>query len=318
MKIAIDLMGGEGSGNQNLEACLAYPEPCELVLIGDLCQLDQSSLDELRAKGVQCIPCSSFLSGQESPRALLTDPRQNSLSVALNLLADEYVDAVVSSADTKAIMVLGRSRVGCMQTLRRPAIAKAFQGPKGQFYMLDLGANVRCSPALLQQFARLGSALHNVHKSVSEVGVPRVALLNIGVETGKGTSDVNAALNLIADDARLNCIGFLEPNDLFSGIADVVVCDGYAGNLVLKTIESMATYLRTQLAQLPSDESAFHNLAARIDPDRYNGALFAGLSGVVVKSHGSASVRGFLSAMLQGRDYAQAKLPQICQQLLQG
>ena len=313
MKIAVDLMGGEGSGHRNLRACMEYPAPEELVLVGEQGRLDSTVVDRLRDRGANILFCSKALTGLETPRALLKHASDSSLALAMNLLAEGRADALVSSADTKAIMVLGRSCIGTMQAIRRPAIAKAFQGPKGQFYMLDLGANVRCSPELLQQFARLGGALQGAHQSPSENGAPRVALLNIGSEAGKGTSVVNAAARLIEADHTLHSVGFIEPSELFSGRADVIVCDGYAGNLVLKTIESMASYLRSQLAQLPSIDDELQNLTTRIDPDRYNGALLAGLNGIVVKSHGGASERGFLHALLQGRDYIKGDMQRVCE-----
>ena len=206
--------------------------------------LDLASVKVLRAQGARVPFCSRSLTGLETPRTLLKHSNNTSLSVAMNLLAEGRVSAVVSSADTKAIMVLGRFCIGTMVAIRRPAIAKAFQGPKGQFYMLDLGANVRCSPDLLQQFARFGCALQRAHQTQSKDIAPRVALLNIGTEAGKGTSGVNAAARLIENDHTLHSVGFIEPSELFSGQADVIVCDGYAGNLVLKTIESMAAYLQ--------------------------------------------------------------------------
>ena len=316
VKIAVDLMGGEGSGYRNLQACMDYPVPEELVLVGDPNGLDPASIVRLREQGANVHFCAKALTGSETPRTLLKHASSTSLAVAMNMLAEGHVNAVVSSADTKAMMVLGRSCIGTMDAIRRPAIAKAFQGPKGQFYMLDLGANVRCGPELLQQFARLGGALQGAHQSHSESSAPRVALLNIGSEAGKGTSDVNAAARLIEADQSLHSIGFIEPNELFSGRADVIVCDGYAGNLVLKTIESMASYLRSQLAQLPNIDSELQHLTTRIDPDRYNGALLAGLKGIVVKSHGSASARGFLHALLQGRDYVEWDMQRECEKSL--
>ena len=309
-------MGGAGAGNQNLRACLSYPEPKELVLVGEKGGLEPAPVRELRARGAKVLFCSRSLTGMEPPRTLLKHSTNTSLSVAMNLLTEGRVSAVVSSADTKAIMVLGRYCIGTMAAIRRPAIAKAFQGPNGQFYMLDLGANVRCSPELLQQFARLGCALQRAHQSQSKDIAPRVALLNIGTELGKGTSNVNAAARLIENDHALHSVGFIEPSEMFAGQADVVVCDGYAGNLVLKTIESMATYLRAQLAQLSSVDSELQNLTTRIDPDRYNGALLAGLNGIVVKSHGSASERGFLHAVLQARDYVNWDMQRMCEKSL--
>ena len=164
MKIAIDLMGGEGCGEKNLEGCLAYPYPEELIVIGDLARLDQQKINSLVERGTQLRPCAAALTGNESPRAVLKRSHDTSLAIGMQMLADRKTDALVSSADTKAMMVLGRSVLGTVAGLYRPAIAKAFQGPRGQFYMLDLGANVHCSPHLLRQFGRLGSALQSTHQ----------------------------------------------------------------------------------------------------------------------------------------------------------
>ena len=316
MKIAVDLMGGAGAGNVNLRACCQYPNPEELTLVGLNSQLDPNLVAQLRSRGADFRSCSSVLVGHETPRALLKKSIQTSLAVALDLLAHGDADAVVSSADTKAVMVLGRSQLGTIQTLKRPAIAKAFLGPQGQFYMLDLGANLRCSPELLQQFARLGSALHRSHSRPEHDPTARVGLLNIGTEPGKGTAELNQAANLFRNDSNIYFVGFIEPSDLFAGSADVIVCDGYAGNLVLKTVESMASFLRSQLKLLEANTDQLQSLAAKVDIDRYNGALLAGLAGVVIKSHGSASERGFLHAILQGRDSVRGQLLQACTQAL--
>jgi len=316
VKIAVDLMGGSGAGNENLRACSRYPDPDELILVGLIDQLAPSLVSQLRSLGADFRSCSSVLCGDETPRTLLKKSGQTSLAVALALLARGEVDAVVSSADTKAIMVLGRSQVGTIHSLKRPAIAKAFLGPMGQFYMLDLGANVRCSPDLLQQFARLGSALHHSHTESEHHAAARVGLLNIGTERGKGTAELNQAANLFRGDPDIHFVGFIEPSDLFAGSADVIVCDGYAGNLVLKTVESMASFLRSQLRELEMSTDPLHSLAAKVDIDRYNGALLAGLEGVVIKSHGSASERGFLHAILQGRESVQGQLLRACTEAL--
>ena len=325
MRIVVDLMGGDGCGQQNLDGCLSYRYPDELVVIGDSSRFAQEKVSALVEEGACDVSCASSLKGDESSRALLKHALNTSLAIGIHLLADHQVDALVSSADTKAIMVLGRSVLGTLQGLHRPAIAKAFLGPRGQFYMLYLGAHIQCSPDLLLQFGRLGSALQASRqqsatpaKTVSVVAPdakPRVGLLNIGIERGKGTGGAKRAIVLLEQDECINCIGFNEPSELFSGRADVVVCDGYTGNLVLKTIESMAGYLRRQLAELANERDTAA-LSAHIDSDRYNGALFAGLNGVVVKSHGSAFERGFAYAILQGREYAASQLTMACTQIL--
>ena len=309
-------MGGAGAGNGNLRACSQYPYPEELTLVGLIPQLDPSLVAQLSSLGADFRSCSSVLAGDETPRTLLKESVQSSLAVALDLLAQGEADAVVSSADTKAVMELGRSQIGTIQTLKRPAIAKAFLGPQGQFYMLDLGANLRCSPEMLQQFARLGSALHSSHAGPECHATARVGLLNIGTEPGKGTLELNQAAGLFRSDPSIHFVGFIEPSDLFAGSADVIVCDGYAGNLVLKTVESMASFLRTQLSQLGAGTDQLQSLATKVDVDRYNGALLAGLEGVVIKSHGSASERGFLHAILQGRESVRGQLLRACTRAL--
>lgn len=312
MKIAVDLMGGVGAGNKNLRACTKYPNPEELTLVGLIPDLDAGLVKDLQSRGAGFHPCSSVLFGHESPRTVLKKAGQTSLAAALGLLAEGEADAVVSSADTKAVMVLGRNQVGTIHSLQRPAIAKAFWGPLGQFYMLDLGANVHCSPQMLHQFARLGSALHLSHTGSDVNLAARVGLLNIGKEKGKGTAELNQAAELFQRDPDIHFIGFIEPNDLFAGVADVIVCDGYAGNLVLKTVESMASFLLTQMTQLGLDTDQLQRLATKVDIDRYNGALLAGLDGVVIKSHGNATERGFLHAILQARDSVQRRLLHAC------
>jgi glycerol-3-phosphate acyltransferase PlsX len=322
VKIAVDLMGGAGAGNQNLRACARFSSPQELILVGSQPDLDSELVRDLVARGAQIQHCPRFLRGDESSRSLLKDPAQTSLASALQMLAEEKADAVISSADTKAVMVLGRRIVGTLESLQRPAIAKAFVGSQGRFYMLDLGANVRCSADLLLQFARLGAALHLGHDQVpgeaseqkQKGQKPRVGLLNIGTEKGKGTATLNLAAELLAADPQIDSIGFIEPSELFAGLADVIVCDGYAGNLVLKTIESVATFLGAKLKQSQLPPEHLQSLADEMDTDRYNGALFVGLNGVVIKSHGSASEQGFLHAIEQGREAVQGNLIQACAQ----
>jgi len=324
MKIAVDLMGGVGSGNPNLRACLQYPSPEELTLVGRMPDLDPNLVTRLQDQGADFVSCDDVLSGSETPRNLLKRGEQNSLALALNLLPTGNADAVVSSADTKAVMILGRSQLGTIEALKRPAIAKAFLGPLGLFYMLDLGANVHCGADLLQQFARLGCALFESHsdnhidnheeRDINRAA--RVGLLNIGTEKGKGTARLNQAADLLRQDKSKQFIGFIEPSDLFAGLADVIVCDGYTGNLVLKTVESMASFLRGQLGELEASSGQLESLAAKVDIERYNGALLAGLNGVVIKSHGSASERGFLHAIIQGRDSAKRQLLSACKAAL--
>jgi phosphate acyltransferase len=179
-------------------------------------------------------------------------------------------------------------------------------GMERPFWMLDLGANLDCSMRQLHQFARMGSVLA---RYVGGIAAPRVALLNIGTESRKGPEVLHAAADLLAQDPSLHYVGFVEGSALFSGRADVVVADGFAGNISLKSIEGAARMaghlLRAWLDTLSPLEQAGMSLARtklralrhELNPQRYNGASFVGLSGVVIKSHGSADVEGFGSAI---------------------
>jgi glycerol-3-phosphate acyltransferase PlsX len=186
----------------------------------------------------------------------------------------------------------------------RPAICAPVPVRDGFCLLLDLGANVDCSPQQLHQFASMGAALAAVDGNAS----PRVALLNIGAETGKGNEQVKAAAALIERDALLNYVGFVEGDSIFHGTADVVVCDGFVGNVALKMCEGTAHLIADKLRAALTEKfstrlfavaakPALQSLYAELDPQRYNGACFLGLQGVVVKSHGNSTAHGFQRAI---------------------
>jgi glycerol-3-phosphate acyltransferase PlsX len=229
---------------------------------------------------------------------------QSSMRIALDLLAEQQVDAVVSAGNTGALMAMGLLVLKTLPGIDRPAIAASVPTRSGQCLLLDLGANVDCDANQLQQFARMGSAL----VAVEGVNKPRVALLNIGVESNKGNDLVKAAAELLSRDAHIDYCGFVEGDTLFRGTADVVVCDGFAGNIALKVCEGAASLIAKKLKQHFS-RTIFTRIAAifalpvlralyrELDPQQYNGACLLGLRGVVVKSHGNSSITGFESAI---------------------
>ena len=317
MRVAVDLMGGDGCGQLNLGGCLSYPYHDEMTAIGDSTRAARQKVGELAEKGARVVLCLRSLKGKESFRVLLKHAHNTFLAIGMQLLAYQQVDALVSSADTKEIVVLGRGVLGILQGPNRPATAKGFQRPRGQFYMLESDASIKCSPDLLRQFGRLDSALQaacqqsaTTAKDVSVVAPdakPRVGFLNIGIERGKGNGGAKRAISLLEQQKCINYTKLIEPSELFSVRADLIVCNGYTGSLVLKTIENMAGHQRGQLAELANERDTAA-LSAQIDSDRYKGTLLAGLNGVVVKSHGSASERGFAFAILQGREPTASRL----------
>ena len=242
-------------------------------------------------------------------RGSLRGEVQSSMRAAIAALAAGRVDAVVSAGSTGTLLALSRHLVGTLPGVRRPAIVKGFGAQAGRrFSMLDLGANIGVGAAQLHQFALMGSAAAQSEGLVS----PAVALLNIGSEVRKGPAPVRAAATLLAGDDRLRYRGFVEPDKLFLGEADVVVADGFAGNIALKAAEGalgMARYLLgRELASAQGDSAALVNGVLRrplerirdaYNPQLYNGAQLLGLAGVVVKSHGSADRQGFRCAVAQ-------------------
>ena len=310
--IAVDLMGGSIGVESNLTACAEFAGAERLVLVG-LQSAIQGTVNAqiLEAKGAQFHYVNDFLTGSESLSEVLKNRPNSSMAVCTKLLANNEVQAVVSSGDTKALLGLARFHVGTLPGLQRPAITKSFQGNTGQFYMLDLGANVNCGENVLGQFAKLGTALAYLEEDFSSIKSVRVALLNIGTESGKGTELLNSVASTLSADTRLDFVGFVEPTELFSGSADVIVCDGFTGNIMLKTLEGVATHIRQRLRRLAQDNHELAAFGRELDPERYNGALMAGLNGIVVKSHGSTGTLGFLSALNQANEYLDSGLTKV-------
>ena len=310
--IAVDLMGGSIGVENNLAACAEFPSAEGLVLVGQQ-KVIQGTVNAqvLEAKGAQFLYVDDFLTGSESLSEVLRKRPNSSMAVCAKLLANNQVQAVVSSGDTKALLGLARSHVGTLPGLQRPAITKSFQGNVGQFYMLDLGANVNCGANVLGQFAKLGAALAYLEGDFLSIKAVRVALLNIGTESGKGTELLNSVAFMLGADKCLDFVGFVEPTELFSGSADVIVCDGFTGNIMLKTLEGMATHVRQRFQVLAQSNQELAAFGRELDPERYNGALMAGLNGVVVKSHGSTGTLGFLSALNQANEYLDSGLTKV-------
>ena len=241
-------------------------------------------------------------------RETLRGDRPSSMRSAIMAVADGAADAVVSAGSTGALMALSRHLLGMLPGVRRPAVVKTLAGEQREFRMLDLGANIGTQPVHLHQFARMGQVAAT---TVDQLTEPTVALLNIGSEVNKGPAEVRAAARLVDADERLRYVGFVEPDRLFRAGADIVVADGFAGNIALKSAEGAARMARFMLERELADPSPRFALAKALvgrrlrrvqqayNPQLYNGAVLLGLAGVVVKSHGGADRDGFRSAVAQ-------------------
>ncbi len=309
MIIALDAMSGDHGVAVTVPAArraLDREPDLRLTLVGRpdvLCpSLEAHGLADNPRVSVQ--EASEIVGMDEEPARALRGKKDSSMRVAIDLVRAGEAQACVSAGNTGALMATARFVLKMLPGVDRPAIVSAIPSRRGHTHMLDLGANAECTPEQLYQFAVMGSVLV---RAVGEVEQPRIGLLNIGSEDLKGTSAIKAAAGLIGA-SDLSYAGYVEGNDIFLGDVDVVVCDGFSGNVALKSAEGIARliadflgeeYRRTPLTRLAALMSAgvLSRFRRRVDPSAHNGASLLGLNGIVVKSHGSADVAAFANAV---------------------
>jgi glycerol-3-phosphate acyltransferase PlsX len=328
-RIAIDAMSGDNGLQAVVPAALSSlkeHDDIALILVGDEPQLlaELKSLNEAPNARLSIQHSTQVVTMDEKPATALRGKKDSSMRVAINLVKSGDADAIVSAGNTGALMATGRFVFKTLAGIDRPAICTAIPAASGHTYMLDLGANIDSSAEHLYQFAVMGSELV---KAIDGKDNPKVGLLNIGQEDLKGNEQVKAAHELL-QKGGFNYIGFVEGDDIFHGDVDVIVCDGFVGNVALKTSEGLAKMLSNELKN-GYTKSIFTKFAAlislpvlnafrkRFDPRRYNGASFLGLKEIVIKSHGSADSLSFANAIGIARKAVMEKVPEHIEQYLQ-
>lgn len=311
--IAVDAMGGDQGPSVIVPAAvqaLSQHADLRLILVGDALTVNNMlqkipQLETIKSR-LSVHHADQVVMMDESPTVALRGKRQSSMRLAINLVKEGTADACVSAGNTGALMAMARFVLKTLPGIERPAIVYALPAVKGKVYMLDLGANAECRPENLVQFAIMGSILYScVEKSPER---PRVALLNIGAEPVKGNEIVKQAAQQLQQDPHINYIGYVEGDDIYLGTADVVVCDGFVGNVALKTSEGLSkmilhfakqAFLRNWYTKFVAllATPILKSLNRRFDPGQYNGANFLGLKGTVIKSHGNANVPAFVRAI---------------------
>lgn len=324
-------MGGDHGPSVTLPACrafLASHPQAELVLVGTDAALSAAAgWDRVRIQ-----PATEVVTMDDTIEVALRKKRDSSMRVALSLLKpaaseanpdaarSDICHACVSAGNTGALMAVARYVLKTLDGIDRPAIATVMPHRQGGYTtVLDLGANVDCTPEHLLQFAMMGSALVAAVEGKTQ---PSVGLLNIGEEAIKGSEVIKRAGELLraaADAGALNFKGNVEGNDIFKGTVDIVVCDGFVGNVLLKTSEGLASmlgdFIKQEFTRGPYSllaafvaQPVLKRFKARVDPRRYNGAALLGLRGLVFKSHGSADAFAFEQALARAYDAARNRL----------
>jgi glycerol-3-phosphate acyltransferase PlsX len=324
VRIAVDCMGGDHGPSVTLAACsafLAAHPTAELLLVGRAADLSSA------AGWPRCtvVAASEVVAMDDSIEVALRRKKDSSMRVAIRQLkriddAPAPADACVSAGNTGALMAVARYLLKTLEGIDRPAIASVMPNERDRYTtVLDLGANVDCTAEHLLQFAVMGSALV---AAVEGRENPSVGLLNIGEETIKGSETIKRAGELLraaASHGHLNFHGNVEGNDIFKGTTDIVVCDGFVGNVALKTAEGLASMLSSFIKQEFSRNvytrlaaivalPVLNHFKARVDHRRYNGAALLGLRGLVFKSHGSADAFAFEQALNRAYDAARNRL----------
>lgn len=312
--IAIDAMGGDFGPSVTVPAALQFLEQtadCRVLLVGKpeviraaLQTAPAQKLFAQHAGRVEVIEAQEVVGMDEDIRSAIRNKKKSSMRIAIDQVKSGEAHACVSAGNTGALMGTAKFVLKTLPGIDRPAICAALPTRKGQCYVLDLGANAECTPEHLLQFAIMGAMLAN---AVEDISNPTVGLLNIGSEDIKGSESVKKAGELLKS-SHLNFYGNIEGTDIYKGTTDVVVCDGFVGNVMLKTSEGLAKMMGdflkaeykknwyTRFAALVS-APVIAGFRRRVDHRRYNGAAFLGLKGIIVKSHGSADIFAFSKAL---------------------
>ena len=319
--IAIDVMSGDHGPEVTVPASkhfLRRHSNVAMKLVGDQALIEQQlgALDEEIRARIDIHHTTEVVEMDESPAHAMKKKKDSSMRVAINLVKEGTAQACVSAGNTGALMATARFVLKTLPGIDRPAIITTLPSVRGHTHMLDLGANIDSPPELLLQFAVMGSILV---KTVENIPQPTVALLNIGVEDIKGNDVIKQTAELMKR-SNLNYKGFVEGDSIYTGDVDVIVCDGFVGNVALKTSEGLAQLI-SQIMKEEFKSNALRKIAAvvawpvvramkrRVDHRRYNGATFIGLNGTVVKSHGGADQLAFASAINEAYVEANKNLP---------
>lgn len=321
-------MGGDFGPRITVPACLralASNPHLKILLVGQpdsISPLLANQNAELISR-LQVIPAEHIVANDAKPSQAIRASKGTSMRVALDLVKTGEAQACVSAGNTGVLMGLAKLRLNAIDGIERPALVSVLPNQKkGKTVVLDLGANVNCDSKMLVQFAVMGAVMA---EEIAEIDSPKVALLNIGEEESKGLDNIREAATVLKSTLNINYIGYVEGNELLTGKTDVLVCDGFAGNVSLKTMEGV---IRVFLSLIKSSTTENKKTSwwmkilkkwlqkrlikrfGHMNPDQYNGASLLGLRGIVIKSHGGANESAFTAAIEQAVHAVERKIPE--------
>ena len=314
--IAIDAMGGDDSPYKSLkgiEIFLKKEKNTKIIILGNE-ELITKTIKERKIKidNFEILNSLDNITNDDSANTILRNRKDSSINKGLEYVKETNNSGFVSAGNTAAIMILSRLKLGMIEGIDRPAICSLIPSKKDYSIMLDLGANVSSDPHNLFQFALMGYCYHAIYKPNIE---PKIGIINIGTEINKGKELLKNSSDLINNSFLKNFfIGFLEPDKMTSGECDIMVTDGYTGNIILKTAEGMSKYITGNLKYV-FIKSLFNKLAYKIlqkdlklfrdkiNPSKYDGAILLGIDGISIKSHGSSSPYAFSCAIKRCHEF---------------
>jgi phosphate acyltransferase len=314
MFIAVDAMGGDNAPDVVVQGALqaSIEKGIDIVLVGNSTAITNSLKGCKGADKVTIHHCDEAILMDESPLKALRSKRDSSISIAFDLLKKGEVDAVVSAGNSGATMAAGILKLGKIEGVERPAIACIIPGETGVFILIDVGGNVDCRPVHLLQFGLMADAFAS---SCLGMQKPRVGLLNIGQEAGKGNEQIRSAYNLL-QESGINFIGNIEGGEILSGNAQIVICDGFIGNIVLKMSEGVAESLNSKLKRELKKSFAgraaglicgsfFKRFEKTLDYAELGGAPILGIKGVSIICHGRSSALAIKNAVIMAVNYVE-------------
>lgn len=319
--IAIDVMGGDFGPHIIIPSTLDFlrkQKDVSVCFVGNQNHIRALLINQPFADRITIVHSEQVIAMNEAPIQALRQKKRSSTHLTVEQVKQGLADACISAGNTGALMAISKYKLGMIKGIDRPAICGALPSLHGHSYLLDMGANVDCSAEHLLQFALMASVMVGQLKGIA---APTVALLNNGEEDVKGNSQVKQAAALLSQHPLLNYVGYIEGHHIFDAAADIIVCDGFVGNIALKASEGVASYITQKLRQEVQADflswvfslfawPALMRVKKAIDPRRFNGASLLGVQGVVVKSHGHADRQAFLHALQKTYRLMQSNMTQ--------